>query len=98
MGLGSETGVVMRRSGLDGRLQWHDCPEDASAVVTDVPPRRGVGMSPSMPSAANGPLLLADISGYTSFLQSVAVSHRDDAFANGAVPDAYAMMSDLLDG
>ena len=55
-------------------------------------------MSPSMPSAANGPLLLADISGYTSFLQSVAVSHRDDAFANGAVPDAYAMMSDLLDG
>jgi hypothetical protein len=55
-------------------------------------------MSPSMPSAASGPLLLADISGYTSFLQSVAVAHRDDAFANGAVPNAYAMMSDLLDG
>jgi hypothetical protein len=53
---------------------------------------------PSVPSAVSGPLLLADISGYSSFLQSVAVAHRDDAFANGAVPDAYAMMSDLLDG
>lgn len=50
------------------------------------------------PSAARGPLLLADISGYTSFLQSVALAHRDDAFADGAVPDAYAMMSSLLDG
>jgi len=50
------------------------------------------------PSAASGPLLLADISGYTSFLQSVALAHRDDAFADGAVPDAYAMMSSLLDG
>ncbi len=55
-------------------------------------------MSLSKPSAASGPLLLADISGYTSFLQSVAAAHRDDAFAGGAVPDAYAMMSDLLDG
>jgi hypothetical protein len=55
-------------------------------------------MSPSTPSAASGPLLLADISGYSSFLQSVAVAHRDDAFADGAIPDAYAMMSDLLDG
>ena len=50
------------------------------------------------PSAASGPLLLADISGYTSFLQSVAVAHKDDAFADGAVPDAYEMMSDLMDG
>ena len=55
-------------------------------------------MSHPNPSAASGPLLLADISGYTSFLQSVAVAHRDDAFANGIVPDAYALMSDLLDG
>ena len=52
----------------------------------------------TMPRSASGALLLADISGYTSFLQSVAVAHRDDAFADGAVPDAYAMMSDLLDG
>src|SRR5438445_13693941 len=55
-------------------------------------------MSPSAPSSVSGPLLLADISGYTSFLQSVATAHRDDAFAGGAVPDAYPMMSDLLDG
>lgn len=50
------------------------------------------------PQAASGPLLLVDIGGYTSFLQSVALAHLDDAFANGAVPDAYAMMSNLLDG
>jgi hypothetical protein len=50
------------------------------------------------PNAASGPLLLVDIGGYTSFLQSVALAHQDDAFANGAVPDAYAMMSHLLDG
>ncbi len=47
---------------------------------------------------ADGPLLLADISGYTGFLQDVATAHRDDAFANGAVPEAYSLMSSLLDG
>lgn len=49
-------------------------------------------------SAGEGPLLLADISGYTSFLQAVATAHQDDAFADGAVPEAYRMMSNLLDG
>jgi hypothetical protein len=53
---------------------------------------------PSTPIAATGPLLLADISGYTSFLRAVAEAHRDDAFAGGAVPPAYAMMAELLDG
>ncbi len=48
--------------------------------------------------SADGPLLLADISGYSSFLQDVADAHRDDAFAGGAVPEAYRMMSSLLDG
>lgn len=48
--------------------------------------------------SANGPLLLADISGYTSFLASVTDAHRDDAFADGNVPDAYALVSSLLDG
>jgi hypothetical protein len=48
--------------------------------------------------AAEGPLLLADISGYTSFLQNVEVAHRDDAFADGAIPEAYGLMSSLLDG
>lgn len=46
----------------------------------------------------SGLLLLADISGYTWFLQSVALAHEDDAFADGAVPDAYATLSDLLGG
>lgn len=50
------------------------------------------------PSSASGPLLLVDIGGYTSFLQNVALAHQNDAFADGAVPDAYAMMSSLLDG
>lgn len=47
---------------------------------------------------ASGLLLLADISGYTGFLQSVAEAHRDDAFADGRVPDAYGLVSSLLDG
>ena len=55
-------------------------------------------MSPEAPSAASGPLVLADISGYTSFLRLVAVAHADDAFARGRVPDAYAMLSSLIDG
>jgi hypothetical protein len=55
-------------------------------------------VSPQAPHAASGPLLLVDIGGYTSFLQAVAAAHQDDAFANGAIPDAYAMMSSLLDG
>ena len=31
------------------------------------------------------------ISGYTSFLRDVEVTHRDDAFADGAIPDAYGL-------
>jgi hypothetical protein len=49
-------------------------------------------------TAAEGPLLIADISGYTSFLQDVEVAHQHDAFANGAIPEAYGLMSSLLDG
>lgn len=48
--------------------------------------------------AGEAALLLADISGYTSFLQAVQTAHRDDAFADGNVPEAYALMSSLLDG
>lgn len=54
--------------------------------------------SQEAPKAASGLLLLADIGGYTSFLQAVALAHEDDAFADGAVPEAYAVMSNLLDG
>ncbi len=53
---------------------------------------------PTLAGAASGPLLLADISGYTGFLQSVTDAHRDDAFAGGEVPDAYGLVSSLLDG
>ena len=50
------------------------------------------------PRPVRGPLLLVDIGGYTAFLQAVAAAHKDDAFADGNVPDAYAMVSSLLDG
>jgi hypothetical protein len=54
--------------------------------------------SQDAPTAVAGPLVLADISGYSSFLQAVAYEHRDDAFAGGKVPHAYAVISSLLDG
>lgn len=50
------------------------------------------------PGRFNGTLLLADISGYTSFLDNVRVAHEDDAFADGQIPSAYGLMSGLLDG
>jgi Protein of unknown function (DUF2652) len=50
------------------------------------------------PTATTGPLVLADISGYTAFLQSVASAHANDAFADGAVPEAYGILTRLLDG
>jgi hypothetical protein len=53
---------------------------------------------PIQAGPASGPLLLADISGYTGFLQVVTEAHRDDAFAGGRVPDAYGLVSSLLDG
>jgi hypothetical protein len=54
--------------------------------------------NPIQARAASGPLLLADISGYTGFLQAVSEAHRDDAFADGRVPDAYGLVASLLDG
>jgi hypothetical protein len=53
---------------------------------------------PTQAGSASGPLLLADISGYTGFLQAVTEAHRDDAFAGDNVPDAYFFVSSLLDG
>lgn len=50
------------------------------------------------PRHADGPLILADIGGYTSFLRIVQDAHADDAFADGNVPDAYGFVSSLLDG
>lgn len=45
-----------------------------------------------------GTLLLADISGYTAFLQSVGVAHGDEMAKSGVVPEAYPLMTALLDG
>jgi hypothetical protein len=45
-----------------------------------------------------GTIMLADISGYTVFLEDVKRAHADDAFADGNIPYAYGLMSDLLGG
>jgi hypothetical protein len=47
---------------------------------------------------ANGALLLADISGYTDFLDAVTTAHHDDLFGGSTVPAAYPLISTLLDG
>lgn len=67
----------------------------SSASSSDDSSRVGVAIRPRQ---VHGSLLLADIGGYTGFLQAVSTAHRDDAFADGAVPDAYGMVSSLLDG
>ena len=43
-------------------------------------------------------LLLADISGYTAFLQAVSDAHGEQMAAMAEVPAAYPMMTSLLDG
>jgi hypothetical protein len=45
-----------------------------------------------------GTLLLADISGYTAFLQAVAGAHAADMEAGTFVPEAYPLLTSLLDG
>lgn len=48
--------------------------------------------------AGRGTLLLADISGYTAFLQAVAGAHAADMAAGTFVPTAYPLLTSLLDG
>ena len=48
-------------------------------------------------SRQRGSLLLADISGYTAFLQGVADAHRDLIIEAAEPPPAYAVLSHLLD-
>jgi hypothetical protein len=48
-------------------------------------------------SAGEGALLLADISGYTRFLQDVADAHRAIIIEAPEPPPAYALISTLLD-
>jgi class 3 adenylate cyclase len=50
------------------------------------------------PGRYSGAIVLADISGYTAFLDAVRVAHLEDQFADGQIPDAYGLMSSLLDG
>ena len=45
-----------------------------------------------------GTLLLADITGYTAFLQAVAEAHAADMAAGTFVPEAYPLLTSLLDG
>ena len=49
------------------------------------------------PHVETGVLLLADISGYTSFLERVAEAHPEFTRPGGEVPPAYPIMSSLLD-
>ena len=45
-----------------------------------------------------GTLVLADITGYTAFLQAVAEAHTADMAAGTFVPEAYPLLTSLLDG
>jgi hypothetical protein len=45
-----------------------------------------------------GTLLLADISGYTAFLQGVGAAHAADMAAGTFVPKAYPLLTSLIDG
>jgi hypothetical protein len=49
-------------------------------------------------SGTRGVLLIADISGYTAFLQAVAGAHGEEMAAMPEVPAAYPLMTSLLDG
>jgi len=53
--------------------------------------------APLPPRAETGLLLLADISGYTAFLGTVAIAHPEMVRPGGPIPPAYAVMSSLLD-
>jgi Protein of unknown function (DUF2652) len=50
------------------------------------------------PGVDRGTLLLADISGYTAFLQAVGAAHAADMAAGTFVPEAYPLLTSLIDG
>jgi hypothetical protein len=54
-------------------------------------------MTMALGSRRRGTLLLADISGYTSFLHGVAEAHRAIVIEADEPPAAYALISSLLD-
>ncbi len=49
-------------------------------------------------SIEHGTFVLADISGYTAFLQAVGEAHAADMAAGRFVPHAYPLLTSLLDG
>lgn len=51
----------------------------------------------AVPTQETGTLLLADISGFTGFLQGVADAHRAIIIEAAEPPQAYAILSHLLD-
>ena len=55
-------------------------------------------MSIDTARGTRGVLLLADISGYTRFLQDVAAAHGAEMAAMPEVPAAYPLITSLLDG
>ncbi len=50
------------------------------------------------PGHGRGTLLLADISGYTAFLRAVGDAHGEEMAAGTFVPEAYPLLTRLLDG
>lgn len=55
-------------------------------------------MKMSESRGTRGALLLADISGYTGFLQSVAAAHGAEMATMTELPAAYPLITSLLDG
>jgi hypothetical protein len=74
------------RTAGSGRALW--------AAIRD---NRPVSAPLAQPARRAGALLLADISGYTGFLQGVADAHRALIVEADEPPPAYALLSHLLD-
>jgi hypothetical protein len=64
----------------------------------DLSGRNSGVVSTARSGAGRGALLLADISGYTAFLEAVGEAHGEEMRDSGVVPAAYPMMTSLLDG
>jgi class 3 adenylate cyclase len=56
-----------------------------------------MGLAPPTTSRQRGALLLADISGYTSFLQGIAAAHADLKADSDEPAPVYALLSGVLD-
>jgi hypothetical protein len=82
----------MAGSGLD-----YDCARRRACCSRSRRKGRAV-ISEEHSGAGRGTLLLADISGYTAFLQAVAGAHAADMAAGRFVPKAYPLLRSLLDG